>query len=98
MKLVLYLLLALPSFAAISANTVWEIQPTVGNDNNGNGFGVGIGTKTVTAATDLTMDANVATRALSTTHACVSGDANKYLNITAQSSGTAWTLGYYKVL
>ena len=90
--------LPMATFAAISANTLWEVQPTVGSDNNGGGFSVGVGTKTVSAATDLTIDASVNTKVISATHNFVAGDVGKYINITAQSSGTSWTLGYYKIV
>ncbi len=94
-RLILALLLCVAGlWAAIPATAQWEVR-IGGADTNGGGFVYGIGAKDVTAAADLTMDATVNTRMASATHACVVGDAYKWINVTA---GTNWRAGWYQVL
>lgn len=77
-----FLLACSPAFAVISPQAIWEVQPTVGADTNGGGFVPAGGVKTVTAATDLAIDATLATK-VTAGHSFVSADNMKYLHITA---------------
>ena len=94
-KIVFLFLLTLPTFAAITASTIWEVQPTVGSDTNGGGFSPGCGAKNITAAATLSIDATVNTKVTDSGHNFVAADVGRYISITA---GTGWTLGYYKIM
>jgi hypothetical protein len=91
----LFLVCATVSFAAITANTIWEVQPTIGVDTNGGGFQPGCGAKNITASVNLTIDGTVNTKVTDSGHNFVAADVGRWINITA---GTNWTLGYYKIV
>jgi len=79
---------------AMIAGAAIEVRPTNGSDLNGGGFTPGVGTKTVSAGADLTIDASVNTK-VTAGHSFVSGDVNKFMNVTA---GTGWVTGYYQIV
>jgi len=74
--------------------TQWDVR-TTGSDSNGGGFAYGLGAKTVSAATDLAVDASNNLKVTSATHNFVTGDVNKYINVT---SGPNWAVGYYQII
>lgn len=80
------------SWAAISANTSWEIWPASGSDTNGGGFTIEVGTTVANA--DLAIDAADSTKITSAAHSFAS-DQFKYLKITA---GTGFTFAVYKII
>lgn len=89
----LFLALTSPSFAALGANTVFNVQ-TGGNDtSNSGGFDPGqtAGMFTDLACTSATGNAPVCTSA---SYNFVAGDANAWLYV---ASGTNWTPGWYKI-
>jgi hypothetical protein len=83
------------AWAAISADTVWEVRSTNGADTNGGGFVPGQGATDVSGGTDLAIDAASNTVVTSASHNFVAADVGKYLAITA---GTDWNLGYFNIL
>lgn len=81
-----------PAFAALNAQTVWEVE-SGGSDNNGGGIGLGGNTYAITdfAATSANTSAPVLTSA---TYTFVAGDVGAYVYI---ASGTNWIQGEYKI-
>lgn len=106
LSILMVLVLATSSFAAIGAATVWEIrQDATANNVNGGGFDSGVavpGTDYSQQAaaqdygTDLACaDGDVATPTVtSATHDFVAADEGNIIHITA---GTGWTAGWYLI-
>jgi len=78
-------------FAAIAANTIWEVRPTVGSDTNGGGFSIGVGTPTT--GTDLAIDATTNTNISSSGHGTFAGNAMQYIKITSSPIYSVQTVG-----
>lgn len=90
------LLLLLPSLAvaALSANTVWEVRSTHGNDTYGGGFVVGQGGTDISGSATLVTGSSCTT-VTSSAYNFTAADVGKYINVTA---GTGWTTGWYQIL
>lgn len=85
---------ASPAFAALGAQTTWEVRPTVGSNTNGGAFRFGIGGTDVSGSATLVVDSANDKKVTSSAHTFVSGDVGKYMRVTA---GTGWRLGWYQV-
>jgi Right handed beta helix region len=96
----LLLCLATPSWAALSAATVWEVRASTGSDNNGGGWHAGSPgiDYTQQAAAQLT-DTDLATTGVVTTVTSVTGGftANMVGDLLHVVSGTNWTPGFYEI-
>ena len=96
----LWLALAVPSFAALPFNTIWEVRPTVGSDTTAGGCFISTGTGTdysqqnaaQYSASDLSV---VTTTVTSVSHSFVAADVGNCIHITA---GTGLTTGFYQIV
>lgn len=98
--LLLFLLLAVRSFAAIAAATVWEVR-TTGNANNGGGYSSG-GTdysqqdSAQYSPTDLASAGGVTTLT-SVTAGFTSAMVGNVIHITTTGTGAHFVVGYYQI-
>jgi hypothetical protein len=93
-KLILILALSGAAFAAIPANTVWEVRPSTGSDANGGGFLAGVGTASPSSSATLAIDATSPLVVTSSAYNFVAADVGKWIKVTA---GTNWTAGWYQI-
>lgn len=87
---------------ALSANTTWEIRPTVGSDANGGGFVTGASgvdysqqNSAQFSGTDLVVDLTTNTIVTSASHTFVANDVGNLINVSA---GVTWTTGVYQIV
>ncbi|HXA67018.1 MAG TPA: right-handed parallel beta-helix repeat-containing protein [Bryobacteraceae bacterium] len=69
-------------YAAIPANTIWEVRSTA-SDLNGAGFSLGVGTPVVSASATLAVDATLNTKVTSSAYNFTAADVNRWLTVTA---------------
>lgn len=99
--LLFYFLAGPPSWAALSANTQWEVRTTGSATNGGCWVSGATGTDfsqqnaAQFSGTDLAVDAVVNTRVTSATHNFAAADVGNCINITA---GAGFTTGFYQVV
>ena len=97
--IILTLLVVQPLRAVISVNSVWEVRPATGSDNNGGGFVTGAsGTDWSQQAAAQYSLTGLTTTGASATIVTTSAAADMVGNLIQITGGTNFTTGFYQIV